>query len=67
MDIAFFDTMHTGQLTSRMTNDASVLAGCVGQKLKSVAFQLILLSYIIQIIVFLKDLSRVPVGWGLEF
>eukprot|EP00913_Durusdinium_trenchii_P016632 g15634.t1 len=23
MDIAFFDTMHTGQLTSRMTNDAS--------------------------------------------
>ena len=23
MDIAFFDTMHTGQLTSRLTNDAS--------------------------------------------
>ena len=26
MDIAFFDTMHTGQLTSRMTNDVSPLA-----------------------------------------
>ena len=25
MDIAFFDTMHTGQLTSRMTNDVSPL------------------------------------------
>merc|ERR1719506_1327270 len=26
MDIAFFDGMHTGQLTSRLTNDASAMA-----------------------------------------
>jgi len=43
MDIAFFDTMHTGQLTSRMTNDASQMTQPLNTLLNDLLANLLLL------------------------
>eukprot|EP00930_Biecheleria_cincta_P001244 TRINITY_DN102391_c0_g1_i1.p1 TRINITY_DN102391_c0_g1~~TRINITY_DN102391_c0_g1_i1.p1 ORF type:complete len:977 (+),score=152.66 TRINITY_DN102391_c0_g1_i1:128-3058(+) len=43
MDIAFFDTMHTGQLTSRLTNDASQMVQPLNTLLNDLVANLLLL------------------------
>jgi ABC-type multidrug transport system fused ATPase/permease subunit len=43
MDIAFFDSMHTGQLTSRLTNDASQMAQPLNTLLNDLVSNIILL------------------------
>lgn len=44
MDIAFFDTMHTGQLTSRMTNDASQMTQPLNTLLNNLIANMLLLA-----------------------
>lgn len=43
MDIPFFDTMHTGQLTSRLTNDASQMAQPLNTLMNDLVANLMLL------------------------
>lgn len=43
MDIAFFDTMHTGQLTSRMTNDVSQMTSPLNTLLNDLLANVLLL------------------------
>lgn len=43
MDIAFFDTMHTGQITSRLTNDASQMVQPLNTLLNDLIANLMLL------------------------